>query len=174
MERQREYQNQSVTMWFDHRLVMRPSPIHGTGVFATEAIRAGEQLYWISGGVVYTSEDWRSGKVQLSPEQYNEEQIGDDLFVATPKSLGYYINHSCDPTLLNNVAWRDIRAGEEVTSDYSAGESSPNWVLEPCACGSALCRGRATGNDWKLPALQQRYRGYFSPRIEGLIRASTG
>jgi hypothetical protein len=28
-----------------------------------------------------------------------------------------------------------------------------------------------TGNDWKLPALQQRYRGYFTPHIERLIRA---
>jgi SET domain-containing protein len=160
-------------MWFDRRLVMRASPIHGTGVFATDAIRAGECLYWISGGIVYTSEDWRSGKVQLSPERYNEEQIGDDLLVATPLSLAYYINHSCEPNILCNVAWRDIQAGEEVTCDYASNEASPHWVLEPCACGSAICRARVTGNDWKIPALQQRYRGYFAPRIEGLIRASS-
>jgi SET domain-containing protein len=168
-----EYQSEPVTMWFDRRLAMRASPIHGTGTFATHAIRAGERLIWVSGGIVYSSEDWRTGKVQLDPEQYNEGQIGDDLFIATPKSLYYYVNHSCEPNMLNDIAWRDIQAGEELTTDYAYCEASPGYVLEPCACGSALCRGRATGNDWKLPALQQRYRGYFTPHIERLIRAAS-
>jgi len=33
-----------VTMWFDRRIVMRKSPIHGVGTFATDDIRAGETL----------------------------------------------------------------------------------------------------------------------------------
>jgi SET domain-containing protein len=158
-------------MWFDRRIVMRRSPIHGTGVFATHPIRAGERLIWVSGGVVYTSEDWRTGRVQLDPEQYNEGQIGEDLFIATPKSLYYYVNHSCDPNMLNDTAWRDIQAGEEITTDYAYCEASPSYRLEPCACGSRLCRGRVTGDDWKLPELQRRYRGYFTPHIERMIQA---
>ena len=114
-----EYQTESVTMWIDRRLVMRTSPIHGTGTFTTDAIRAGERLLWVSGGVVYTSEDWRTGKVQLDPEHYNEAQVGPDLFIATPKSVYYYLNHSCEPNLLNFTAWRDITAGEEITTDYA-------------------------------------------------------
>ncbi|MCG8351983.1 MAG: hypothetical protein MI924_29810 [Chloroflexales bacterium] len=82
-----EYQSEPVTMWFDRRLVMRASLIHGVGAFATHAIHVGERLLWVSGGLVYTSEDWRTGKIQLAPEYYNEGQIGDDLFIATPKSL---------------------------------------------------------------------------------------
>jgi uncharacterized protein len=167
-----EYQTELVTMWFDRRLVMRPSPIHGIGTFATHSIRAGERLIWVSGGIVYTSEDWQTGRVQLAGEQYNESQIGDNLFLATPKSLYYYVNHACDPTMLNDVAWRDIQPGEEITTDYAYGESVPDYRLEPCQCGAAICRGRVTGNDWQLPELQQRYRGYFSPHIERLIRAS--
>ena len=167
-----DYQNEPVTMWFDRRLAMRSSPIHGIGTFATHAIHAGERLIWVSGGIVYTSEDWRTGKVQLAAEQYNEGQIGDDLFIATPKSLYYYVNHSCDPNMLNDVAWRDIEAGEEITTDYAYCEASPDYRLESCNCGSALCRGSMTGNDWKLPELQQRYRGYFTPHIERLIRES--
>jgi uncharacterized protein len=167
-----EYQTEPVTMWFDRRLVMRSSPIHGVGTFTTHAIHAGERLIWVSGGIVYTSEDWRTGRVQLAPEQYNEAQIGDDLFIATPKSLYYYVNHSCDPNMLNDVAWRDIAAGEEITTDYAYGEASPNYRLEPCSCGSSICRACVTGNDWKLPELQQRYRGYFSHHIERLIRES--
>ncbi len=166
-----EYRTEPVTMWFDWRLVMRPSPIHGIGTFATHAIRAGERLIWVSGGIVYTSEDWRTGRVQLAPEQYNEGQIGDDLFIATPKSLGYYVNHSCDPNMLDFTAWRDIAAGEEITTDFAYCTAAPNYCLEPCNCGSSVCRGRVTGNDWKLPVLQQRYRGYFTPHIERLIQA---
>jgi SET domain-containing protein len=166
-----DYQSEPVTMWFDRRLVMRRSPIHGIGAYATHPIRAGEQLIWVSGGIVYTSEDWRTGKVQLEGEMYNEAQIGDDLFIATPKALYYYVNHSCDPNMLNHVAWRDIQADEEITTDYAYGEADPNYRLEPCACGSSLCRGRVTGDDWKIPELQRRYRGYFTPHIERMIQA---
>jgi uncharacterized protein len=169
-----EHQTQPVTMWFDHRIVMRSSPIHGIGTFASHTIHAGERLIWVSGGIVYTSEDWRTGKVQLAAEQYNETQIDDDLFIATPKSLYYYINHSCNPNMLNDVAWRDIEAGEEITTDYAYCEGSPNYGFEPCKCGSSLCRGRMNGDDWKLLELQQRYRGYFTPHIERLIREHTG
>src|SRR6266545_6085761 len=146
-----EYRTEPVAMWFDWRLVMRPSPIHGIGTFATHAIRAGERLIWVSGGIVYTSEDWRTGRVQLAPEQYNEGQIGDDLFIATPKSLGYYVNHSCDPNMLDFTAWRDIAAGEEITTDFAYCTAAPDYCLEPCNCGESVCRGRVTGNDWKLP-----------------------
>ncbi len=165
---------EAVTMWFDRRLVMRKSPIHGTGLFATEAISAGERLIWVSGGIFCTSQDQRLGKVLLDGELYNEDQIGDDLFCITPKALHYYINHSCDPNMLNFIAFRDILPGEEITTDYAYGEADPNYLLEPCRCGSALCRGKLTGNDWKIPALQQRYRGYFSPPVERLIRQMPG
>jgi len=165
-----DYRTEPVTVWFDRRLVMRVSPIHSIGTFATYPIRAGERLIWVSGGIVYSSEDWRTGRVQLAPEQYNEAQIGDELFIATPKSLHYFVNHSCDPNMLNEVAWRDIQAGEEITTDYAYCEASATYRLEPCKCGSSLCRGRVTGNDWKLPELQERYRGYFTAHIEGLIR----
>lgn len=169
-----DYQTEPVTMWFDRRLAMRRSPIHGIGTFATHPIRAGERLIWVSGGIVYTTDDWRSGRVVLAGEMYNEGQIGDDLFVATPKSLYYYVNHSCDPSMLNDMAFRDIAAGEEITTDYAYCEASPNYRLEPCSCGTALCRGRMTGDDWQLPALQQRYRGYFTPHVERLIRVANG
>jgi SET domain-containing protein len=165
-----EYQTEAVTMWFDRRLVMRHSPIHGIGTFATYPIREGERLIWVAGGIVYTSADWKEGRVQLAAEQYNEGQIGDDLFIATPISLYYYVNHSCDPNMLNDTAWRDIAAGEEITTDFAYCEASPDYSLEPCCCGSVLCRGRVTGNDWKLPELQKRYRGHFTLHIERLIQ----
>ena len=40
------------------------------------------------------------------------------------------------------------------------------------ACSSAACRGRVTGKDWKNPALQKKYAGYFSTYVQGLISAA--
>ena len=165
-----KYQTEPVTMWFDRRLVVRTSPIHGYGLFTTDPISAGEELIWVSGGIVYSTEDWKTGKVQLAAELYNETQIDDDLFIATPKSLFYYVNHSCDPNFVGRMAWRDIEANEELTTDFAIFQPYPKYLLEPCKCGSPNCRGRMTGNDWKLPELQERYRGYFIPHIERLIR----
>jgi len=170
MENRMKFQTEPVTMWFDRRLAVRRSSIHGYGTFATEDIPAGEKLMWVSGGTVYTPEDWKSGKVQLAPEMYNESQLDDDLFVATPKSVYYYVNHSCDPAMLNFTAFRNIEAGEEITSDYIYAYAYPSFLIDPCTCGSPVCRGKVTGDDWKLPELQEKYRGYFSPYIEKLIR----
>jgi len=32
--------------------------------------------------------------------------------------------------------------------------------------GTALCRKKFTGDDWKLPEIQERYNGYFSPYLQ--------
>jgi uncharacterized protein len=165
-----ERRTEPVSMWFDARLAMRHSPVHGTGTFATDLIRAGEELMRVSGGIVYTTEDWKTGRVVLDGSKYNEEKIGDDLFVAVPVATFYYLNHSCDPNMWLFTARRDIQPGEELTIDYALCESSPHYRLEPCLCGSSLCRGRLTGNDWQLPELQSRYAGHFSPYVERLIR----
>ncbi len=170
------YRAEPLTIWSDRRLVMRRSPIHGTGTFATDEIRAGEPLIWVSGGVVYTTEDWHSGTVQLDPEMYNEARLPDGLLIATPKLFHYYINHSCDPNAIDishhpsythYVAWRDIRADEELTTDYG------RWgddELEACDCGTPMCRGQVTRDDWKLPEVQRRFRGHFPPHIEQRIQ----
>jgi hypothetical protein len=72
--------------------------------------------------------------------------------------------------MMNDKAWRDIQAGEEITTDYALCIAAPQYRLEPCRCGSPLCRGCVTGNDWKLPDLQHRYRGCFTHYIERLIQ----
>ena len=97
-------------------------------------------------------------------------QIDDDFYIA-PRfpdevdDMSVFINHSCDPNVgfrgqVVYVAMRDIEAGEELTHDYAM-ERSDDYLLD-CHCGSPLCRGKVTGQDWKLPELQQRYGDYFS------------
>jgi hypothetical protein len=138
------YQSEPVTMWFDRRIVYRKSPIHGTGTFAMSEIQAGETLIWVTGGIVYTAEDFHSGKVSFDGTMYNEEKLPGGLLIATPVSYHYFINHSCEPNVIDQsrhgtwthfIALRDIRADEELTADYY-----DESTLETCNCGSPNCR----------------------------------
>jgi hypothetical protein len=86
-----------------------------------------------------------------------------------------YLNHSCDPNVwlddeVTLSARRTIAPGEELTSDYALWELNEDHVSPwLCRCGSRLCRGRFTGQDWRSPELQRRYAGHFHPTIEARI-----
>jgi len=118
------------------------------------------------GGVVFTTEDWHAWKVNLPSDQYTEVQIDEGLFLAAPLTdLDYWFNHSCDPNLLGDCTRRDIQPNEELTADYATSIFSPNYRLEPCQCGSPLCRHVINGDDWKNPHLQALYREVLPPFI---------
>lgn len=153
--------------WFDPRLELRASEIEGTGVFATALIEEGEILMIPGEGIIYTSDDFQSGRVELDGALYNESQLDDDLFVATLKSedMSYFVAHSCDPNMWGGRARRRIQSDEEITTDYALCIADPRYRLEPCLCRSPLCRKIISGNDWQLPALQLRYQGHFDPYI---------
>lgn len=159
------------TTWYDPRLSLRPSPTHGQGLFASQLIREGE-VVMIWGGTLYTRQDLeaiRAGKMKVAEFSYSfiEEN---SLIAAPPDGLDYYVNHACDPNVwmrddVTVVARRDIAVDEEIRGDYAIWEAESNYVLEPCSCGTALCRQRITGNDWMRADLQERYRGHFLPYI---------
>ncbi|MGZ3582493.1 MAG: SET domain-containing protein [Ktedonobacterales bacterium] len=149
--------------WLDPRIALRASPRGGYGLFASAPIRAGENvLVW--GGASYTDEAGaqeavRAGKavMQWDAGVYSVATDDDDS--------AFKINHGCDPNVwmqdaFRLVARRDIAAGDELLADYALWE---------CHCGSALCRTRITGRDWRLLDLRERYRGHFSPVLEGRI-----
>jgi SET domain-containing protein len=153
--------------WFDPRVMIAPSPIHGSGMFTTAPIRAGETvLVW--GGTLYTRNDLEAG---LVPHGTSYSFVQEDrLLVAPGDGMDYFINHSCDPTVwmvgeVTVVARRDLAAGEEITGDYMVWESDPAFIIDPCTCGAEVCRGRITGEDWRLPVLQDRYAGHVLPYI---------
>jgi uncharacterized protein len=142
-----DYQSEPVTMWFDRRIVYRKSPIHGMGTFALSAIQAGESLIVVKGGLVYTAEEYRTGKVLFDGAMYNEEHLSDTLRIATPVAFHYFINHSCaanivdqsrHPSTTHYIALRDIQANEELTADYYTMDT-----LDVCACGSPQCRWKS-------------------------------
>ena len=160
--------------WLDPCLIVRPSPIEGRGLFAAAPIRAGEVVIrW--GGRPITDDEvqtfdarWRATGTPYSTAAIGE---GRNLLQGEDDPLRYG-NHSCDPNLwlvdaLTEVARREIAVGEELTFDYTLATVVP-WQM-PCRCGAARCRGVITGDDWRLPELQARYRGHFSPFIEARI-----
>jgi uncharacterized protein len=84
-------------------------------------------------------------------------------------------NHSCDPNVgivgqIVLVALRNIEIGEELCFDYAMTDGCPYDEFD-CYCGSQNCRGRITGDDWKIPELWKRYRGHFAPYLQRRIDA---
>lgn len=153
------------------RLEVRPLERKGYfGVYAREAIPAGDLLVMWTGELV-TLERLR----QLPPLlQSRSLQVEDNLYLAPDRTEpADFINHSCNPNAgisgqIALVALRDIAPGEEICYDYAMTDGSPYDEFE-CRCGEATCRGRVTGGDWRLPELQRRYRGHFSPYLQRRI-----
>jgi uncharacterized protein len=83
-----------------------------------------------------------------------------------------FSNHSCDPNIgvkgqIVFVAMRDIQTGEELTHDWATTDDD-DYELE-CRCNSPNCRKVITGQDWRKPALQERYRGFMSMYLQEKI-----
>lgn len=162
--------------WVDPRQEIRPSLIHGLGSFARGVIYAGEPVE-IIGGLMMTEDEFRA--FQLTAARFNAVQIGEDQHLVerptvTQQRAGS-INHACDSNLwmadeVTLVARWNIAPGEELTVDYALFSTQPDWVMDRlCRCGLPVCRGVITGNDWKLPQVQERYRRHFSPFLNERI-----
>lgn len=128
------------------------SKIHGYGVVALRRIEEGEVVCW-GDGVLYREDDDFDDTYCLILPGYELDAAGQegpplffDLVCQTR-----WINHACDPNTYVDTDWdpatrtarawwvavRTIEPGEELTYDYEFAAE----VAEPCACGSASCRG---------------------------------
>ena len=150
------------------KLISKNSLVAGHGLFAGESISMGEIILDLGVGKRKIINAKEADRLYAEGFDYMI-QIDDHHYAVTvqePDSIAQgYINHSCDPNcgIKNNlqvVAMRDICSGEEISFDYAMSESS-DYSMK-CACGSPVCRKVITGEDWKLPALQRKYAGYFS------------
>lgn len=154
------------------------SGVQGLGLFATEAIKEGEIIGIKLGHIIDRDALKQIGGLKSNIGQAML-QISDEFFVGPLtaeeiKDSMMYVNHSCDPNIgilgnIVSVAVRDIKAGEELTNDYAMWLSDSDYYFE-CKCGKAECRRVVTGNDWKIPGLQEKYRGYFSAYIQRKIK----
>jgi hypothetical protein len=153
--------------WLSPDAQARSAGEKGMGSYAIAPISEGQTVVGF-GGYVTTRDvldtlpdDQQHRSIQVAPELY--------LTPSANREPGDMINHSCDPNLgllgsMVLVAMRDIAVGDELTFDYATCDDSDYDEFD-CLCGTAVCRGRITGQDWKLPELQAKYTGWFSPFI---------
>jgi SET domain-containing protein len=150
---------------------LRNSSIQGTGIFATDKIKAGEIVWWETAEErqrhdevpVDTVRSW--SEEQRRPFLRYAYQIGENLYAGyldgVARDAADFTNHSCDPTIwfvndMTMVARRDIEPGEEITYDYATSETDEDFVMA-CGCGAANCRGIVRGTDHLLPEVQEVY-----------------
>ena len=159
--------------WLTPHAELRDAGTKGRGVFATADIAAGTSVSVFGGYVCDLEEFHRLDEHR----QTHSIQIDDGLFMVCDEQEepADFLNHSCAPNvgMVGNVllvTLREVRAGEELTFDYAMCDDDPYDEFE-CACESAECRGKVTGNDWTLPELQERYQGYFSTYLARRIAA---
>ncbi len=163
--------------WLHPDVESHATGTHGDGLYAVRGITAGECVL-IFGGYILTVEQEAQLAGKLSD---NGVQIAKNLVICStrPEEWGgeNFLNHSCEPNAgfkgqIAVVAMRDIRSGEQITIDYAMvlfhPQRGPAYRLD-CLCGTPSCRGRVTDNDWKIEALQERYRGFFQPYLQDEI-----
>ena len=164
--------------WVSPKLEAKNTKKSGEGIFAKENVKKGEILA-ISGGYIFTSEECEKKPLELQQYVYQVEKY----FYIGPKEPSqiednYKFNHSCEPNAgvsgqLSLVSIKNIRKGEEVTFDYAMAhyhiKGTKPWKMK-CECGKTACRKIMTEDDWKIPKLQKKYKGYFMPFIEEEIK----
>lgn len=154
--------------WTNPKLIKGRVSNYGNGIFARKEVKKGEMCAIFGGHVVSLRDEMKL------PSEYNDTgiQISNEFVISTmlDKELADNFNHSCEPNAgikgqIFLQAMRNIKKGEQVTFDYATCLfNNPKvgfFYKTRCFCGSKICRGYITGNDWKKPELQKKYAGYF-------------
>lgn len=108
---------------------LRPSPIHGIGVFLLEPVRAGDVVWRFDSRVdrIYTDDEVASlpPRMQRFLRTYSTRHEGLKVWVFCGDN-GRHFNHSSTPNTISkgiafgdDVAAFDLPAGSELTSDYA-------------------------------------------------------
>jgi len=139
------------------KFLLIKSKIQGKGIFATRNYEKGDFVVKLTGEKI----KWKYNEKTDRDHCANWTGIGRDLWIDPDFPLSR-INHSCNPNLgikgkIMFYAIRDIKAGEELTFDYSTSEKEIDWVMG-CYCGSKNCRKIITSIQF-LP--QKVYYGYL-------------
>jgi uncharacterized protein len=126
-------------------IVFIGSPIHGTGGFARMDIPSGTRVIEYVGEIITKQES-------LARCEGNNEYIfaiddAHDLDGNVDWNPARFLNHSCEPNceaqLIDGRIWlvaiREMRAGEEITFNYSY--DLEDYREHPCRCGAASCVG---------------------------------
>ncbi|MEK6958471.1 MAG: SET domain-containing protein [archaeon] len=118
-------------------LLVQKSSISGKGVFAARDYRKGEVVVkWDLSKIISKSQ---AKKLSEEDKKFLVKHNGKYILMQAPAK---FVNHSCDAnTMAQNfcyVAKRDIKIGEEITTDYSE-TMSENDSFD-CKCKSPNCK----------------------------------
>ena len=162
--------------WLHPSVAVRPSPIAGRGLFATEDLAGGTVVSRLGGRLVDAPELRRLIEESAAGRAPYVDSIvvaQDRHLVLEPGGDNRFGNHSCDP----NLGWADeytlatmadVPAGDELVNDYAMSTADAEYVLR-CHCPSYRCRQMVAGDDWRIPQLQSRYRGWWVPYVQALV-----
>ena len=131
---------------------VRPSRIHGTGVFARANIAADTRVVEYIGDRISKDESLRRRQggnffVFIVTDEF-------DIDGAVDWNPARFINHSCVPNCEARqeeeriwiIAKRDIKAGEELTFNY--GYDLQDYEDHPCDCGALNCVGYMVAQEY--------------------------
>jgi hypothetical protein len=165
------------TLWVHPSVVVRDSDIEGRGLFATRELATGIIVLRLGGRLVSTdelAELIEHANADPSHDYVDGLTTHQDLhLVLPPGTVIHFGNHSCDPNIWHVGPYaiatrRVVQVDEELTVDYGTQSGAAGFSMT-CYCGSALCRGFVSSNDYRLPALQERYRNHWVPALEARI-----
>jgi len=145
------------------KLVVKPSPIAGRGVFAEQDFKKGEIIFKPRGATIKypSAPDWRIGA--------NWFNVGPNTWrIADRGTLWNFLNHSCEPNAILKgstavVALHPIKTSQEVTIDYSSTEASSSQMKMTCHCQSPSCRRVIRSIQYLPEKLFRKYQRYIMP-----------
>jgi SET domain-containing protein len=160
--------------WLHPDVEVGPSDVAGRGLIATADLPAGTVVSRLGGTLVDTA---GLRRLLATGTSYVDSVVVDDdvHLLLAPGSDNRFGNHACDP----NLGWVDgyalatlvdVAAGGELLQDYATSIVEPDFVLR-CHCQSYRCRQMVEGTDWRIPQLQRRYAGHWTPYVQRLIDA---
>jgi SET domain-containing protein len=158
--------------WLHPDVEVGPSDVAGRGLFARVDLPADTVVSRLGGTLVDTGELRRL--LAASTSYVDTVVVDADVhLLLAPGNDNRFGNHACDP----NLGWVDefslatlqnVPAGGELFHDYAMSTVEPDFVLR-CHCHSYRCRQMVEGTDWRIPQLQRRYAGHWTPYVQRLI-----
>lgn len=150
-------------------VVVKKSAKEGKGVFAARDFKKGEVVVkWDTSHKLTTEELKKISK----DDQNHTDYVGQGLYVVM-QAPAKFVNHSCEPNTYvkdaQDIALRDIKKGEEITTDYSI-NGVDDWELK-CNCGSKKCRKIVYGDFRKLDAKNKKR---LAPYLEEWYKKEVG
>ncbi len=168
----------------------RHSGIHGDGVYAQQAITAGDVIVEYTGELISITEAKRrecarQDRAESDPASSDYLYILDDNWALDGRdstNIARLINHACEPNCRSDViddrvwiiAVHDIRPGDEITFDYCY--TFKDGLHHPCRCGSPQCVGFiiAKSQRWRLHRRSARLQPVPSPSKRVLAQPRAG